>query len=48
VEVVFAALLVLYPPKYRQYVLIRPAAIAQLSPVVEIRGVAADIDHAVH
>ena len=47
VELVVPALPVLGPLEIGQHVVPRPAAIAELPPMVEILGLAADIDHAV-
>ena len=47
VKLVGAALPALGPLEIRQHVVPRPAAIAELAPMVEILGLAADIDHAV-
>jgi hypothetical protein len=47
VELVADALLVLGALEIGQYVVKRPASIAELTPMVEILGLAADIDHAV-
>src|SRR3954469_9723088 len=47
VEPVGAAYLVLRASEIRQHIVERPAGITELAPVVEIFGLAADIDHAV-
>ena len=47
VEFVAAADLVLGALEIRQHVVERPAGVAELAPMVEILGLAADIDHAV-
>src|ERR1700730_14081099 len=47
VERVSPAHLVLRAPEIGQHILERPAGIAELAPMVEILGLAADIDHAV-
>src|SRR5215469_2113694 len=47
VETVGATHLVLRAPEIGQYVVERPAGIAELAPMVEILGLATDIDHAV-
>ena len=46
-EPVGAALVALHALEDRQHVLVAPAAIAELGPVVVVLGLAADIDHAV-
>ena len=47
VELVLAALPVLGPLEIGQYVVPRPAAVAELAPMIEILGLAAHVDHAV-
>src|SRR6202011_1092694 len=46
-KLVRAALVTFHPPEDRQHVLIAPAAVAELGPVVVILRLAAHIDHAV-
>ena len=48
VEPVGAAHLVLRASEIGEYVIERPAGIAELAPMVEIFGLAADINHAVY
>ena len=47
VEAVFQPLVVLGLPEERQHVLVAPALVAELGPVIVVRGVAPDVDHVV-
>ena len=46
-ELVRAAVVALHPLEDRQHVLVAPAAVAELRPVIVVLRLAADIDHAV-
>src|SRR5436853_466972 len=47
VEIVGAALVVLGFAEIRQHIVIAPAGVAQLAPVIEVLGLTADVDQSV-
>ena len=47
VKIIAAAFVVLGLAEVRQHVVVAPAGIAELTPVVEILGLAADVDQSI-